>query len=53
MVLTSCAEIYSPSESTCITAGGQSGFMATRDEEKFVMEFPSRLFGLAPHIQAG
>ncbi|MCT4607366.1 MAG: aminomethyl-transferring glycine dehydrogenase subunit GcvPA [Marinisporobacter sp.] len=28
--------------------GGQSGFMATRDEEKFVMEFPSRLFGLAP-----
>jgi glycine dehydrogenase subunit 1 len=28
--------------------GGQSGFMATRDEEKFVMEFPSRLFGIAP-----
>lgn len=28
--------------------GGQSGFMATRDEEHFVMEFPSRLFGIAP-----
>lgn len=28
--------------------GGQSGFMATHDEEKFVMEFPSRLFGIAP-----
>ena len=26
--------------------GGQSGFMATRDEEAYVMEFPSRLFGL-------
>lgn len=28
--------------------GGQSGFMATLDQEKFVMEFPSRLFGIAP-----
>ncbi len=28
--------------------GGQSGFMATMDEEKYVMEFPSRLFGVAP-----
>ncbi len=27
--------------------GGQSGFMATMDEEKYVMEFPSRLFGIA------
>jgi len=26
--------------------GGQAGFIATRDEEEFVMEFPSRLFGL-------
>lgn len=33
--------------------GGQSGFMATRDEEKFVMEFPSRLFGIAPTSQPG
>lgn len=33
--------------------GGQSGFMATRDEEKFVMEFPSRLFGLAPTSEPG
>lgn len=28
--------------------GGQAGFIATRDEEQFVMEFPSRLFGLVP-----
>jgi glycine dehydrogenase subunit 1 len=27
--------------------GGQAGFIATRDEERFVMEFPSRLFGIA------
>ncbi len=33
--------------------GGQSGFMATRDEEKMVMEFPSRLFGIAPTSQKG
>ncbi len=33
--------------------GGQSGFMATRDEEAFVMEFPSRLFGIAPTSQPG
>jgi glycine dehydrogenase subunit 1 len=26
--------------------GGQAGFIATRDEERFVMEFPSRLFGV-------
>ncbi len=33
--------------------GGQSGFIATRDEEKYVMEFPSRLFGIAPTIREG
>lgn len=33
--------------------GGQSGFMATKDEEKFVMEFPSRLFGIAPTSEPG
>lgn len=33
--------------------GGLSGFMATRDEERFVMEFPSRLFGIAPTSQEG
>ena len=33
--------------------GGQSGFMATMDEEKFVMEFPSRLFGIAPTVVEG
>lgn len=33
--------------------GGQSGFIATRDEERFVMEFPSRLFGIAPTSKEG
>ena len=33
--------------------GGQAGFIATRDEERFVMEFPSRLFGVAPTLVAG
>lgn len=33
--------------------GGLSGFIATKDEEKFVMEFPSRLFGVAPTIKEG
>jgi glycine dehydrogenase subunit 1 len=28
--------------------GGQAGFIVTRDEEKYVMEYPSRLFGIAP-----
>jgi glycine dehydrogenase subunit 1 len=28
--------------------GGQAGFIATRDDEEFVMEYPSRLFGIAP-----
>jgi glycine dehydrogenase subunit 1 len=28
--------------------GGQAGFIATRDEERFVLEYPSRLFGIAP-----
>lgn len=33
--------------------GGQSGFISTKDDEKFVMEFPSRLFGVAPTIKEG
>lgn len=33
--------------------GGQAGFMATRDEERYVMEFPSRLFGIVPTCQKG
>jgi glycine dehydrogenase subunit 1 len=28
--------------------GGRGGFIATRDEEKFVREYPSRLFGILP-----
>ncbi|MFX0123533.1 MAG: aminomethyl-transferring glycine dehydrogenase subunit GcvPA [Candidatus Hodarchaeota archaeon] len=30
--------------------GGLAGFIATRDEEKFVMEYPSRLFGITHTI---
>ncbi len=33
--------------------GGHAGFIATRDEEKYVMEFPSRLFGVAPTTVEG
>ncbi len=33
--------------------GGQAGFIATRDEEKFVMEYPSRLFGIVPTTVEG
>jgi glycine dehydrogenase subunit 1 len=33
--------------------GGQSGFMATLDQEKYVMEYPSRLFGICPTIVEG
>ncbi len=28
--------------------GGQAGYIATRDEEKYVLEYPSRLFGIVP-----
>jgi glycine dehydrogenase subunit 1 len=28
--------------------GGHAGFIATRDEEQYVMEYPSRLFGIVP-----
>lgn len=33
--------------------GNQSGFISTKDDEKFVLEFPSRLFGIAPTIKEG
>jgi glycine dehydrogenase subunit 1 len=33
--------------------GGQAGFIATLDEERYVMEFPSRLFGVAPTCVEG
>lgn len=33
--------------------GGHGGFMATLDEERYVMEYPSRLFGIAPTIKEG
>ncbi|HEK9101678.1 TPA: aminomethyl-transferring glycine dehydrogenase subunit GcvPA [Bacillus pseudomycoides] len=34
-------------------SGGQAGFIATRDEEKFVNEYPSRLFGMVPTVKEG
>ena len=33
--------------------GGQAGYIATRDEEEYVMEYPSRLFGIAPTAVPG
>ena len=33
--------------------GGQAGYIATRDEEAYVMEYPSRLFGIAPTVVPG
>ncbi|MGA9190351.1 MAG: aminomethyl-transferring glycine dehydrogenase subunit GcvPA [Anaerolineales bacterium] len=33
--------------------GGQAGFIATRDEEAYVMQYPSRLFGIAPTMVPG
>lgn len=33
--------------------GANGGFIATHDDERFVFEFPSRLFGLAPTRVAG
>jgi len=33
--------------------GGQSGFISTRDEERYVQEFPSRLFGVVPTTVEG
>lgn len=33
--------------------GGQSGFITTHDDERFVMEYPSRLFGIVPTVVEG
>jgi len=33
--------------------GGLAGFIATRDEERFVMEYPSRLFGIESTSEPG
>ena len=33
--------------------GGHAGFIATRDEERYVMQYPSRLFGIAPTAVEG
>lgn len=34
-------------------SGGQAGFIATRDEVKFVQEYPSRLIGIVPTVKEG
>jgi len=33
--------------------GGQGGFIATIDDPKYVMEYPSRLFGICPTVVPG
>ena len=33
--------------------GGQAGFMATMDDPNYVLEYPSRLFGICPTSEAG
>lgn len=33
--------------------GGHAGFIASNDDPRFVMEFPSRLFGVAPTVVEG
>lgn len=33
--------------------GGLAGFIATRDEPRYVLEYPSRLFGIAPTVKEG
>jgi glycine dehydrogenase subunit 1 len=33
--------------------GGQAGYIATSDEERFVMEYPSRLFGIEATSEPG
>jgi glycine dehydrogenase subunit 1 len=33
--------------------GGQAGFIASRDEKNFVMEYPNRICGLVPTIEPG
>jgi glycine dehydrogenase subunit 1 len=33
--------------------GGHGGFIATRDDPAFVLEFPSRLFGVSSTIVEG
>lgn len=34
-------------------SGGQAGFIATHDDETFVQEYPSRLFGIIPTVKEG
>ena len=42
-----CGEIQ-PLGMHMYAGGARAGFIATRDEERFVQQFPSRLFGIAP-----
>ncbi|WP_408011787.1 aminomethyl-transferring glycine dehydrogenase subunit GcvPA [Pseudalkalibacillus sp. A8] len=34
-------------------SGGQAGFIATHDDETFIKEYPSRLFGIVPTVKEG
>ncbi|MBX9976261.1 aminomethyl-transferring glycine dehydrogenase subunit GcvPA [Cytobacillus firmus] len=34
-------------------SGGQAGFIATHDDETFINEYPSRLFGIVPTVKEG
>ena len=33
--------------------GGQAGYIASRDEEKYILEYPNRILGLVPTSQPG
>jgi glycine dehydrogenase subunit 1 len=47
-----CGEIQ-PLGMHMLYGGGLAGFIATHDEERFVMEYPSRLFGITRTIVQG
>ncbi len=33
--------------------GGQAGYIATRDDPKYIMEYPNRIYGLVPTVTPG
>ncbi len=47
-----CGDIQSLGNHMCF-GGALGGFIGTRDEEKYVMEYPSRLFGICRTERAG
>lgn len=48
----SCGDIQSLGNHQCF-GGALGGFIATRDEERYVMEYPSRLFGICRTTHEG